>query len=605
MAEGPHAQQLHDRCTALFQHNGLHVPDALLLRGDVRLKITLVKDAMMLCGLPKALFWGGYFVSHFFLAFCSMMLCLLMMLAFGMEGVKENNWFNYIMLYMCMTSANILLGYITAFFVNSIEMAQEAVSEGNNLVMSIPWAIVVFAFDNPTVAIENIFSIIPGFGLYRGLAILETAALSHIPYSAGDFFVWDNLIIQACLVMVCTGIVLFFVLCFLDDAYSVRSKVGKKIARRASVADNAEDAALSLKEDEEELGKIVAGIPEGVDTATLPIWFNGVEKWYTKRNGKRFHALKGIHLGVEKGCIFGLLGPNGAGKSTAIKCITGSQQTRMDGGNAFIQGKSCVTDLEAARQSMGVCPQFNALIDMVTAREHLWFFARLRGVNGGKGPEATTETMKGIIEHYLQVLDLEKKADCQSKTLSGGNKRKLSVAIAMLANPIAVFLDEPSSGMDPLTKRTFWNFCSSAAASRAIILTTHSMEEADALCGRIGIMVRGGLRTIGSSQELKAWHGGFYYVVVRMQEASRASDEAVENLAKQICADTKVDAMDAGLSMRRFAVPMAGRDGAGASLSEIFECILKCRDAMGIIDFAVSQATLEDVFLSRLSSKDE
>ena len=126
--------------------------------------------------------------------------------------------------------------------------------------------------------------------------------------------------------------------------------------------------------------------------------------------------------------------PNGAGKTTLIKCITGAEATRMDDGDVFVAEKSCKTELDNARKFMGVCPQFDALLEDLTAREHLRLFARIRGV--------PAEQLENAISHYIAALDLQEKADMRVGTYSGGNKRKLSVAMSMISNPRAVFLDE-------------------------------------------------------------------------------------------------------------------------------------------------------------------
>merc|ERR1712072_1144055 len=121
-----------------------------------------------------------------------------------------------------------------------------------------------------------------------------------------------------------------------------------------------------------------------------------------------------------------------------------------------------------------------------------------------------------MIQRTIEDMDLTLKADARSKTYSGGNKRKLSVALSMIANPTVNFLDEPSTGMDPETRRFMWDYIASVRDGRALILTTHSMEEADALCSSIGIMIRGQLRALGTSQELKSAHGDGYQVMIRL-----------------------------------------------------------------------------------------
>ncbi|KAF5199501.1 Atp-binding cassette sub-family a member, partial [Thalictrum thalictroides] len=164
---------------------------------------------------------------------------------------------------------------------------------------------------------------------------------------------------------------------------------------------------------------------------------------------------------------------------------------------------------------IGYCPQFDALLEFLTVQEHLELYARIKGV-----PEYK---MKEVVEEKLAEFDLWKHANKPSFTLSGGNKRKLSVAVAMVGDPPIVILDEPSTGMDPIAKRFMWEVISRLSTRQgktAVILTTHSMNEAQALCTRMGIMVGGHLRCIGSPQHLKTRFGNHLELEVKPTEVS-------------------------------------------------------------------------------------
>mgnify|MGYP001415643749 CR=1 FL=1 len=152
--------------------------------------------------------------------------------------------------------------------------------------------------------------------------------------------------------------------------------------------------------------------------------------------------------------------------------------------------------LSRARQVMGYCPQFDGLQPNMTGREHLQFYARVRGV-----PPAE---VSGVVESLLAKMDLTRYADKQAGTYSGGNKRKLSVAIALIGDPDLVLLDEPSSGMDPQARRFMWDVLVGVMPGRCMVLTSHSMEECEALCARLGIMVDGRFRCLGGLQHLKS-----------------------------------------------------------------------------------------------------
>uniref|UniRef100_A0A1D1XQT2 ABC transporter A family member 1 n=1 Tax=Anthurium amnicola TaxID=1678845 RepID=A0A1D1XQT2_9ARAE len=244
------------------------------------------------------------------------------------------------------------------------------------------------------------------------------------------------------------------------------------------------------------------------------IYLRNLRKVYPGgRNHNAKVAVNSLSFSVQEGECFGFLGTNGAGKTTTLSMLSGEENPTD--GTAFIFGKDIRLHPKAARQHVGYCPQFDALLEFLTVREHLELYARIKAV-----PETR---MKDIVNAKLTEFDLWKHADKPSCSLSGGNKRKLSVAIAMIGDPPIVILDEPSTGMDPIAKRFMWEVISRLSTRRgktAVILTTHSMTEAQALCTRIGIMVAGQLRCIGSPQHLKTRFGNHLELEVKPTEVN-------------------------------------------------------------------------------------
>ncbi|KAI9080732.1 hypothetical protein K1719_037245 [Acacia pycnantha] len=235
-------------------------------------------------------------------------------------------------------------------------------------------------------------------------------------------------------------------------------------------------------------------------------------------------AVDSLTFAVQEGECFGFLGTNGAGKTTTLSMLCGEESP--SDGTAFIFGKDICSHPKVARRHIGYCPQFDALLEYLTVQEHLELYARIKGV-----PSCITDE---VVLEKLEEFDLLKHANKPSFSLSGGNKRKLSVAIAMIGNPPIVILDEPSTGMDPIAKRFMWDVISRISTRRgktAVILTTHSMNEAQALCTRIGIMVGGRLRCIGSPQHLKTRFGNHLELEVKPTEVS---SEDLEILCKAI-----------------------------------------------------------------------
>ena len=218
-------------------------------------------------------------------------------------------------------------------------------------------------------------------------------------------------------------------------------------------------------------------------------------------------ALDDVSLSMYQGQILALLGHNGAGKSTLISLLTGLY--RPTAGSAKVYGRDLVENIDDIRLSYGVCPQHDVLFEQLTVREHLEFYAALKGV-----PEAQ---VADIIIDKLEELQMLEKIDCLATELSGGQKRKLCVIIALIGDNKVVFLDEPTSGLDPYSRRLIWQVLKKHKEGRVIILTTHFMDEADLLGDRIAILSKGKLRAIGSSLFLKNRFGTGYHLDLLFQ----------------------------------------------------------------------------------------
>lgn len=225
-------------------------------------------------------------------------------------------------------------------------------------------------------------------------------------------------------------------------------------------------------------------------------------------------AVDNLSFGVQKGEVFGLLGVNGAGKTTTFKMLAG--EIISTSGESYFRGLKISDNLARIRKSLGYCPQFDALIENLTVREQLELFYDMKCLPKKHKQEA--------IARKIQQMDLGEYEDKLSGTLSGGNKRKLSVALAMIGNPEIIFLDEPSTGMDPKARRFMWKVISRISTERkqsTVILTTHAMEEAEALSSRLGIMVAGNFKCIGTPQHIKSKYGKGFEIEIKTKTIKR------------------------------------------------------------------------------------
>ena len=212
---------------------------------------------------------------------------------------------------------------------------------------------------------------------------------------------------------------------------------------------------------------------------------------------KNLTAVDGLDLSVERGELFSLLGVNGAGKTTTIKML--SCLTKPTGGDAFLLGRSIVRDAAEVKNIIGVSPQETAVASGLTVKENL---ALMCGVHG-----FSREKQQRKIEELIEGFDLTEVLGRKAGKLSGGWQRRLSIAMALISEPEILFLDEPTLGLDVLARSDLWDIIRSMKGRITMILTTHYMEEAEALSDRIGIMKDGRLLALGTAESLKTQTG--------------------------------------------------------------------------------------------------
>lgn len=332
----------------------------------------------------------------------------------------------------------------------------------------------------------------------------------------------------------------------------------------------------------------------------------------TKKYG-RFVAVDDISFGVEKGTIFALLGPNGGGKTSTISTISGD--SRPTSGTISIDNIPLLKNRAEALQRLGLCPQFDAL-DVLTVTETLCFYAKIRGI----------KHVESNVVEIIRAVGLVKFKDRLALTLSGGNKRRLSLAIALLGNPALVLLDEPSSGMDIAAKRIMWATLRRVSAGRSMVLVTHSMEEADALATRAGLLAKRFL-AFGTTAELRERHGNRYYIHIVLKTApytTAAETERIKDWVLQTFEGAEVEAR-MGHGQLRFTVPansqpsrtastakgadsettavdgsaavMTNSQGGSSSISSVFSTLEEAKNNLGF-EYTIAQPTLDQVFLN-------
>lgn len=208
-------------------------------------------------------------------------------------------------------------------------------------------------------------------------------------------------------------------------------------------------------------------------------------------------AVDSLNLSVKEGELFALLGVNGAGKTTTIRIL--SCLSSATDGEAFVNGHSCTRESSEVKAITGISPQDTSVADNLTVRENLEFIAQVYGLDKSKTKSRTDE--------MIRLFNMQETENSRAKTLSGGWQRKLSIAMALISEPKVLFLDEPTLGLDVLARRELWKAIESLKGKITIILTTHYMEEAEALSDRIAIMIDGKISAMGTLAEIEEISG--------------------------------------------------------------------------------------------------
>ncbi|XP_061831887.2 phospholipid-transporting ATPase ABCA1 isoform X4 [Nerophis lumbriciformis] len=468
-----------------------------------------------------------------------------------------------------------------ASFVFSVPSTAYVVLTCINLFIGINGSIATFVLElfndeylrEVNIILKKVFLIFPHFCLGRGLIdMAKNQAMADIFQRLGtkqtpDPFQWD-FVGKNLFAMAVEGIVFFIFTILLQYAVHRRCRpwwVGSEIPPLSP-----EDEDVAKERERVKSGKAKTDILTMMD----------LSKVY---KAGRKPAVNRLCLGIPRGECFGLLGVNGAGKTTTFRMLTGD--TPVTSGMAFLDHHSILTEIERVHQLMGYCPQFDAISHLLTGREHLELFARLRGV-----PE---RSVTKVAQWGVKKLGLSQYAEQEAGRYSGGNKRKLSTAIALIGAPPVLFLDEPTTGMDPKAKRFLWNcILSITKEGRAVVLTSHSMEECEALCTRMAIMVNGRFQCLGSVQHLKNRFGDGYTIILRLRDSqSNPGSCPVINYMKH--SFPVIELREQHHNILQYQLP-----SHACCLARLFGVLANNYEELGISDFSVSQTTLDQVFVN-------
>ncbi|XP_050394470.1 ATP-binding cassette sub-family A member 2 [Patella vulgata] len=547
-------------------------------------KSTKAKHLQFVTGINPVVYWLGNYIWDICNYVIPAFMCILILIIFQIPAyVSEDNLPAVIALFLMYGWSMTPVMYPASFIFNEPSTAYIFLIV-INLFTGITCIITsflleLFSYDKDLERVHNVLKYVlmmfPNYCLGRGLMDLAFNEYKNEYYfKTGQYDMMMSplkwgLVTSHLVAMACIGL-LFFIITLLCE-YSFFFKPRRQKVSNSPIHDEDVDVATERKR-----------VLKGNGRYDLLRLENLTKVYRTSKLGNHV-AVDRVCLGVPPGECFGLLGVNGAGKTTTFKMLTGDLPPTA--GTAYLNGYSIVKDIKKIQESIGYCPQFDSLYDELTAKEHLQFYSRLRGI--------PPKDEQQVVSWALKKLGLVEYANKLSGTYSGGNKRKLSTAIALIGHPPVIFMDEPTTGMDPHSRRFLWDLILNLIQDgRSVILTSHSMEECEALCSRLVIMVNGKFKCLGSIQHLKNKYGEGYTFSIRIKGPDFERNQ--RNVQRFI--ERKMP--DACLKEQHYNLLQYELKTANVSLSYLFSILEEAEQDLAVEDYSVSQNTLDNVFIN-------
>uniref|UniRef100_A0A673AT76 P-type phospholipid transporter n=1 Tax=Sphaeramia orbicularis TaxID=375764 RepID=A0A673AT76_9TELE len=539
-------------------------------------RVSKAKHMQFISGVQPLLYWVANFIWDMCNYIVPATLVILIFICFQQKAYVSSTNLPVLALLLLLYGWSITPLMYPASFFFKIPSTAYVVLTSVNILIGINGSISTFVmelFGNNEIGgindiLKNVLLIFPHFCLGRGLIdMVKNQAMADALERFGENrfrspLEWD-MVGKNLFAMAVEGVVFFIITVLIQYRFCIKPSILTKLG---PLGEEDEDVYRERQ-------RIIHGLGHGdiLELRQLTKVFKVKQK----------PAVDRLCVGIPPGECFGLLGVNGAGKTTTFKMLTGD--TVVTSGEAFLNGKSILREIDEVHQNMGYCPQFDAINELLTGREHLELYAVLRGV-----PE---KEVCDVAEWGIRKLGLVKYADKAAGSYSGGNMRKLSTAMALIGAPPVVFLDEPTTGMDPKARRALWNCIHSVIKEgRSIVLTSHSMEECEALCTRMAIMVNGRFRCLGSVQHLKNRFGDGYTIILRVAGPDPDLLPVMKFIESELSGSTL---KEKHRNMLQYQLP-----SSLTSLAHIFSILAKNKEALRIEDYSVSQTTLDQVFVN-------
>eukprot|EP01121_Diplochlamys_sp_Union-15-3_P000931 TRINITY_DN10786_c0_g1_i6.p1 TRINITY_DN10786_c0_g1~~TRINITY_DN10786_c0_g1_i6.p1 ORF type:complete len:784 (+),score=104.40 TRINITY_DN10786_c0_g1_i6:45-2354(+) len=465
----------------------------VILAGIVKEKEEGLREIMKMMGLKVHIYWLVTYFFNYILYLVTVFLIIILGAAFRFRFFTINNFGVYFIFFLLWGHTLVALAILVSVFFTK---SRTATVVGYVYIFAsglLASQLIANYFSNDKTPSGTLFglSCVPPFALYRGLYELSSSvAFQREGLNFNNISEKSVHIDEVYGFLIVEWFICLLLGLYLDAVLPIGPGIKKHPLFFLSKKKKSETIQMEPKHLPPDVANEAARVRDSPNNGVRAL---GLRKVYPSVHGLPPKvAVHHLTMGVDSGECLGFLGPNGAGKSTTINMLCGYLTPTE--GTVLVNGLNMKISTDEIHLQMGVCPQADTLWGCLTAREHLLFYGRLKNLKG--------KVLDEQVDYWLEQVKLTPAGDKISKEYSGGMKRRLSVAIALIGNPKIVLLDEPSTGLDPASRRALWDVIINYKKQCALLLTTHSMEEAEALCDRLAIFNHGKLRCIGAAAEV-------------------------------------------------------------------------------------------------------
>ncbi|GIQ81103.1 ABC transporter A, ABCA [Kipferlia bialata] len=569
-----------------------------------------IREQMEVSGLGRPVYFTVMFLFFFLFSLVSFTIMVVFAFLFDIHVVADSDLSALVIVFVAWAFTSVGFSFLIAPLLPTERLATV-----------VGWVLVLLLNEGATIASfiyspkqVNVSTALPSMAVMQLLFIMADEDEFHLADAEDYFFQIIAILVAVGIVCMVLGAILdkhieAWIAVALSKMLEIRAKLkGQKastaVVERVPVAE--ESGEISLTTD----ASASAIINQHSGDTLLKV--DNLHVTYPNPGGAPIHAVRGVSLTGHRGECLGVLGPNGSGKTTTIRTLLGRVKACGDvtalGQTVMTQAKPGMASIAKLSHRYGVCPQDDALWLDLDARSHLMFYGAIKGLSGsdslwsvtpyllslslpipnlkGLSGAALSEQCDTMLEH-VQLANVAKNA---VRTFSGGMKRRLSVAIALIGGADMIFLDEPTTGLDPQSRRGLWNIIRKAQKDKIVLLTTHSMEEAEALSTRILIVVNGKIRCEGSAVDLKARYStGLTLSLIAENCTLPLPEDPVVQGVKEVCPAAEAERVFGNYVFR---IPTATGD-----IATIYRYLQMNSERLAIRDMGLASTSLFEVFL--------